>query len=52
MVSTISNSKQAWLVDFSTKDHFNQTNIDRDMVNFVGGMNIEVLGDCVDETIV
>ena len=53
MVTNMANSKHKWLVyNFSTKYHFNPPYIDIDMVNGVDGMNIEVLGGCLDETIV
>ena len=53
MVTTMANSKQARPVDkFSSKYHFNPLYIDRYMVNGMDGMDIEVVGVCVDETIV
>ena len=52
MVPTMANSKHAQPVDnFSRKYHFNLPYIDRDMVNSVDEINIEVLVGCVDETI-
>ena len=53
MVTTMVNSKQARPVDKgSTKDHFNPLYIYRYMVNGIYGMNIDLLGLCVYETIV
>ena len=53
MFTTMAKSKQARPVDkASTKYYFNPLYIDRYMVNGVYIMNIEVLGGCVDETIV
>ena len=53
MVPTMVNPKQKRPVDnFSPKYHFNPSFIDRDMVNGMDGRNIQVLGGCVDETIV
>ena len=53
MVLRLENSKQERPVYiFSTKYNFNLPYIGRYMVNIVDGMNIEVLGGCVDKTIV
>ena len=49
----MTNSKQARQIDnFSPKDHFDLPYIDRYTINSVDGMNVEVLGGCVDEKIV
>ena len=53
MVTTMTSEKRAYPVDnFSPKYHLNLPYIDKDIVNGVDGMNIEVLGGCVYETIV
>ena len=53
MLPTMENYKQKRVVDnFSTKYHFNPPYIDRYMVNGVYSMIFEVIGGCVDETIV
>ena len=53
MVTAMENSKQVRPVgNFSSKYHFNLPYIEIYMDNGVDGTNIEVLGGCVEETIV